>query len=475
MRKKLLLPLFFFIPIIVNANINHFDSDSLKRGKWKSVFSLESRDSTEKPSRITIAAKENETPNEKWSVKLGGFIATDFFWDSRQLVGSRDGAISLYPDNAKYDNNGKDIHAHPSFNFVAMNSRLTVRIQAPAVLKANISGMIEGWFMGASNVDMNAFALRHAFIKMDWKSTSLLLGQTWHPLFTEHCFAQTVAASTGAPFQPFSRAPQIRVVQKFGNFSNIMLYFNAQRDFLSVGNEGASSAYLRRSAIPEMGLQYHFNYKNKMDDILKDELLWGLGINYKYLIPRIVTQKGNYTSQGFSSIATTFFLHYRHFHTADFHWGFKMKSTFSQACNEYLMIGGYAVKKYDNASLNDSIDYSYTPLNTLSSWVDLYFSYKSWEIGLFLGNVCNFGSFQPVQDYTNPKSYTGRGTDIHSIYRISCRVKYTVKMLQFAMEPEYTLARYASDFNIYGKPENFDIPFINVGGLRVLFSATLFF
>ena len=67
MKKKLLLPLFFFIPVIVNANINCSDSDSLKKEKWRSVFSLESRDSTEKPSKITIAAKENETPNENWT------------------------------------------------------------------------------------------------------------------------------------------------------------------------------------------------------------------------------------------------------------------------------------------------------------------------------------------------------------------------------------------------------------------------
>jgi hypothetical protein len=256
----------------------------------------------------------------------------------------------------------------------------------------------------------------------------------------------------------------------------MMFYFNAQRDFLSVGNEGASSAYLRRSAIPEMGCQYHFNYKNKADDILKDELFWGMGVNYKYLIPRVLTQAGNYTSQGFSGFATTLFLHYRHFHSVDFHWGFKLKSTFSQACNEYLMLGGYAVKKYDNTFLNDSIDYQYTPLNILSSWFDLYFSYKTWEFGLFLGSAYNFGAFQQVQDFVNPQSYIGRGTNIHSIYRISSRLKYTVKMLQFGIEPEYTLARYASGFNAHGKPEALRAESLrNVGGLRVLFSATLFF
>ena len=206
--------------------------------------------------------------------------------------------------------------------------------------------------------------------------------------------------------------------------------------------------------------------------ISKDELFWGIGINHKYLIPRVITQAGNYTAQGFSGLAGTFFLHYRHYHTDDFHWGFKVKSTFSQACNEYLMLGGYAVKKYDNTLLNDSIDYAYTPLNTLSSWLDLYFGYKKWEFGLFLGNAYNLGSFQQVQDFANPRTYIGRGVDIHSIYRISCRVKYTVKSLQFGVEPEYTLARYAGRFNAQGKPET---PLRNAGGLRALFSATLFF
>ena len=456
--------------------MNCLNSDSLKRPRRGNVFALEGRDSTRELSKITIVSKPTENLNDIWKVTLSGFICTDFFWDSREMVGARDGAICLYPQDALYDNNGKDINAHPSFNFVAMNSRLTVRIQAPAVLKANISGLIEGWFMGASNVDMNAFALRHAFIKMDWKRTSLLMGQTWHPLFTEDCFAQTVAASTGAPFQPFSRAPQIRVIQKFGKLSSAMLYFNAQRDFLSIGNEGASSNYLRRSAIPEMGLQYHFQYQNIVEDIQKDLLLWGIGINYKHLIPRLVTEADNYTSKGFSSGTATLFLHYRHHHSSDFRWGFKVKSTFSQACNEYLMLGGYAVKQYDHAALNDSVDYAYTPLNVVSSWLDLYFSYKSWEFGLFLGNAYNLGAFRAVQDSQNLNVYKARGTDIHSMYRISCRGKYSIKKLQFGIEPEYTLARYADHLNAKGKPATTaEIPLRNIGGLRVLFSATLFF
>ncbi len=476
MRKKLLSVLLFLPSILLNANINYLHSDSLKRARWGNVFALEGRDSTRELSKITIVPKPQDHLSNSWKVELGGFICTDLFWDSREMAGSRDGAICLYPQDVLYDHNGKDLNAHPSFNFVAMNSRLTIRIQAPAALKANISGMIEGWFMGASNVDMNAFALRHSFIKMDWKSTSLLLGQTWHPLFTEDCFAQTVAASAGAPFQPFSRAPQIRVVQKLGKLSKVMLYINAQRDFLSTGNEGASSTYLRRSAVPEMGLQYHFKYQNSVESELKDELLWGIGINYKYLIPRLMTKEGNYTSTGFSSGTATFFLHYRHYHTSDFRWGFKVKSTFSQACNEYLMLGGYAVRQYDHAALNDSINYSYTPLNVISSWFDLYFSYKSWEFGLFFGNTYSLGAFQQVQDFQNLKAYSGRGIDIHSMYRISCRAKYTIKKLQFGIEPEYTFVRYANHLSSKGRPEaTAETSLRNIGGLRMLFSATLFF
>lgn len=475
--KKILL----FIYIIVNTlflsySANEVPADTSgvrKNAKWKQFFSLKDSDTIRELHKITTAQDYSPLSANKWGLSLSGFICNDFFWDTRKMVDARDGAICLYPDDINADVNGRDINAHPSFNFVVMNTRLTLRIQAPDALRARVSGMIEGWFMGISNQDMNGFAMRHAFIKLDWKSTSLLLGQTWHPMFTERCFPHTVAASAGAPFQPFARSPQIRLNQRFAKYSGFLFYLNAQRDYLSTGRNGASSEYLRNSAIPETGLQYIFDYKKNKDENNSHEIYAGIGINYKYLIPRLTTAGNEYTRNGLHSGSALAFLHYNHRISAEHKWGFKVKATWSQACNEYLLPGGYAVKYYADEPFNDSINYQYTALNNFSSWLDIYAGIRSWEIGLFAGYSKNFGSFDILQAPGNGQVFFGRGLNIDYLYRISARVKYNANKLQFGLEPEYTAVRYGEHFTEKGKvmPEGSRL----VHGIRILLSVTLFF
>jgi len=434
-------------------------------------------------SKLTTVNDLEQTSQEsRWTVKLSGFIGTDLFWDTRQVVESRDGLLLFYPENVKKDIHGKDINARPSFNFLALNTRLTVRIQAPDALGAKISGMVEGWFAGVSNTDMNGFGMRHAFIKMDWKKgTSLLMGQTWHPLFTESCFANTVAGSAGAPFQPFSRAPQIRFVQTIRNKSKIMLYINAQRDFLSFGAAGNSSAYLRNSALPEVGLQYLFEYNQVLNDKIKNKLLVGLGIDYKYIIPRIITDSNVYTRNGVHGLTAIAFIYYQNYLSDNISVGIKAKGLYGQMCNEFLLLGGYAYQYYDNQPLNPGVNYTYTSINAAAAWIDIYLKNKQWEAGLFGGYTQNLGSDKNIQDWNNSNSYFSRGYDIKYLYRISARVIYQANKLQFGLEPEYTVACYGNTRNSLGevqtRPSN-DYPNAKtniVANLRLLFSTILYF
>jgi hypothetical protein len=387
----------------------------------------------------------------------------------------------------KKDINGKDINAHPSFNFLVLNSRLTVRIQAPDALGAKVSGMVEGWFAGVSNNDMNGFAMRHAFIKMEWggvewyEKTTLLIGQTWHPLFTEDCFANTVAGSAGAPFQPFSRAPQIRINQyirqSLMSNSRIMFYINAQRDFLSFGSSGNSSAYLRNSAVPEMGLQFIFD--ERLRNSFERKRLLGIGMDYKYLIPRIVTDSNVYTRNGIHAFTAMAFIRYEKY-LSENTIGIKAKALYSQAGNEYLLLGGYAYQYYDNQPLNPSVNYTYTTVNTVAAWVDIYAKIKQWEVGLFGGYTQNLGSTKKIQDFNNPQAYFSRGRDIAYIYRIAVRAVYKVKQLQFGIEPEYTVAAYGNTINEKGIVQKQSAAFPDakitpVANLRILMNATLYF
>lgn len=476
--KKLYLLLFLAFCFIIN-NLHSSEgtpSDSLKKEKWKDFFSLKDSESVRSLSKITTSQDEVLASRSRWGLSLSGFIGFDLFWDTRQMTEARDGTICFYPKDILEDVRGMDINAHPSFNFAVMNTRLTVRIQAPDALKAKVSGMIEGWFMGASNNGMNEFALRHAFIKLDWKSTSLLLGQTWHPLFTERCFAETVAASTGAPFQPFARSPQIRLNQKFAKYSNLLLYLNGQRDYLSTGPNNASSEYLRNSAIPEAGIQYIVDYKKTEDEKMVHSCYSGIGFNYKYLTPRIVTEDGVYTKAGFSSGSILLFTHFAQVVSPEVTWGIKAKGGLFQACNEYLLLGGYAVHYYGTSVPNGYADYQYTPVNTVAAWFDFYTRIRSWEVGIFAGYSQNLGTLKTVQWENDPASYYGRSLNMAYLYRVSTRVKYSANKLQFSFEPEYTAACYGDTFTSHGKVDlkksgNTRL----IHGVRFLVSATLFF
>jgi hypothetical protein len=464
---------------IFAQNVETGNAPSLREKKGKKVkafLSLKDTDTIRARHPYTTANDNLPEKQKKWDFNWSGLIGFEVFWDTRKPVEVRDGGIFLYPANVFYDKKGKDINGYPSFNFCVMNTRLTLKIQAPEALGAKITGMIEGWFMGISNNDMNGFALRHALIKMDWKSTQLLLGQSWHPLFTERMFAYTVAGSAGAPFQPFARVPQIRVTQKFAKNNFLLFYLNAQRDLLSFGPNGASAEYLRQSVMPEMGLQYIFDcHKNDNKNSSQHQIYSGLGFNFKRIVPRLITADTIGTKKGLNSYSGIAFLHYEHKINKELKTGFKLKAAYIQNSYEYLMIGGYAIKEYEkNTPLDYKVDFDYTNLNTLSFWGDLYLNYRSWEVGLFGGYCHNLGAFNSLQTPENLQSYYARVPNADFMYRLSARLKYTANKLQFCLEPEYTSAVYGTSLTSVGKVDITTKTYW-VHNLRVLVSTVLYF
>jgi hypothetical protein len=196
-----------------------------------------------------VAAQETDPG---WGIKFSGFVKTDVFYDTRQSSASngiREGHFYLYPDNVLYDAAMKDLNANPSFHILNIQTRLKGDISGPDAFGAKTSGAIEAEFFGTNESDLNGFRLRHAYVKMDWQKTILIIGQTWHPMFPAESFPGTISFNTGAPFTPFSRNPQVRVTRKFSHVSFTLTAY-AQRDFTSSGPDGASNKYMRNSGLP---------------------------------------------------------------------------------------------------------------------------------------------------------------------------------------------------------------------------------
>jgi hypothetical protein len=125
---------------------------------------------------------------QEWGIKFSGFVKTDVMFDTRQTENLREGHFLLIPLPQKLNTEGKDLNAKSSFNILSIQTRLVGNITAPDVLDAKTSGYIEAEFFGATDSDGNGFRLRHAYTKLDWDNTSLLIGQTWHPMFCNRMF-----------------------------------------------------------------------------------------------------------------------------------------------------------------------------------------------------------------------------------------------------------------------------------------------
>ncbi|MBN1637695.1 MAG: hypothetical protein JW866_01920 [Ignavibacteriales bacterium] len=386
-----------------------------------------------------------KTTTDEFGIKLSGFVKTDVIFDTRDVVSIREGHFLLYPSNEDMDINNEDINKKTSLNMLSIQTRLTGNITGPEAFGAKISGMLEGAFFGHSDGDINGFRLRHAYVKLDWTNTSLLIGQFWHPMFITEVFPGVISFNTGVPFQPFSRNPQIRLTQKFDNFY-VSLTAASQRDFSSIGPQGTSSIYLRNSSIPILDI----NLKYKADNFVA-----GVGGNYKSLMPRIVTTLDYKTDKRINSLSAVVFGKYT---SEDF--TFKLEGIIGENLTDLTMLGGYGIKSVDAATGIEE----YTNIQTLSSWSEIIYG-KDLKFALFLGLTKNLGS----KDVIVGASYT-RGNNIDKVIRVAPRVEYRSGNTQFAGEIEYTSAGYGVVDN-KGKVSDTK----NIANIRFLLAAYLFF
>jgi hypothetical protein len=393
----------------------------------------------------TLLFAQSEKPN--FGITFSGFVKSDFIFDSRQTASIREGHFLLYPQNENLDINGKDINAKSSFNMLSIQSRLTGKITGPDAFGAKTGGQIEGEFFGTTDGDINGFRLRHAFVKFDWENLSLLAGQTWHPMFILEMFPGVVSFNTGVPFQPFSRNPQIKLTYSIDKIKLILAALS-QRDFQSNGPDGFSSNYLRNSVIPNLHAQIQINQDNN---------LFGAGIDFKKLTPRIATTKKIVTDNSINSISFTGYSKLNFDPIL-----IKAQAVYGNNLADHLMLGGYAVKSFDNITGEEE----YTSLSVFSVWGEVSAG-KEIELALFGGYTKNLGA----TDNTTG-TYFGRGTNIENVFRLSPRVQWNSGKSRFSTELEYTSAAYGTPNNLNkGKVENTK----NVSNLRLLFAVYYFF
>jgi len=368
---------------------------------------------------MVISQRKDES---EYKIKFSGYINWTAVYDSRQTVCLREGHFLLFPANKVFDINGNDINDNDNLNMLAIQTRLNTRIDGPEVLGAKPTGFIEAEFFGTAESDVNGFRLRHAYLNLDWGSTSLLVGQTWHPMFIAEAFPQVISFNTGVPFQPFSRNPQIKLSHRLSN-TTVSITLSSQRDFTSLGPSGATSAYLRNSGLPAVNINVQSKFQN---------VLFGGGLDFKTITPRIVTSQNVAADEKISSLSGLAYLKY-----SDSHLSFIAQGVYGQNLSDLMMLGGYAVKNTEPTTGREE----YMNVNVYSVWTDLTYG-KDLQPGIFIGYSKNLGADEIVSG-----PIFSRASNIGELLRISPRILYSKGKLKLGTEIEFTKA-------FYGLPDN---------------------
>jgi hypothetical protein len=388
---------------------------------------------------LGLILPSNPSLARETSITFSGFIKTDIYQDTRNTVSVREGQFMLFPMNKVFDEAGNDINRNTQFNMLAIQTRLLAQIKGPDAFGARTTGLIEAAFFGSTDANINTLRLRHAWVKLDWENTSLLVGQAWHPLFVTQSFPGTVSFSTGAPFQAFSRNPQIRLTRTAGPFTGIVAAMS-QRDFTGPG--GTSS--LRNSAIPNLHAQLQ---------ISAGDLLGGFGVDFKRLdiAPKALDPVDSWTFLGFLNIPLGIVTS-------------KTYVLFGENLMDQTMLGGVA-RATDGPQVY--------PYQTLGLWHELTTGFMGeadrtrYELGLFTGYSKNFGTsgdeIQVVPGFS-------RGADVDHLYRIAPRIQVQSGSVRFSMETDITTAAYGII-----QPDGSVSDTEPVTNVRLLLGAWLFF
>lgn len=373
-------------------------------------------------SLCLMAASGSFAQTKDFKFKFYGQVRTDLYYNSRANQETVDGLFYMYPKDRNRDPDGNDLNSTPNGNFYTLYSRLGVDVAGPQLGNAKTSAKVEMDFRGTST-SYSVVRLRHAYFNLDWGKSALLLGQTWHPLFGD-VSPQILNLSVGAPFQPFSRAPQIRY-----RYTNRSFQFTGaavwQSQYLSQGPVGKSQEYIKKGCIPEVYIGA--NYKG-------GGWLAGAGIEMLSLKPRTEATGENGKSYKVNERITT--LSYEaHVKYTNTKWFIGAKSVLGSNLTQASGLGGFGIKSVDERTGKQK----YTPIRFSSSWLNVVYGQK-WKPGIFVGYAKNLGTSDAL---VSEKLY-GTGTNLDQLMTAGAELTYNVPHWKFGLEYTLSSAWYGS-------------------------------
>lgn len=361
--------------------------------------------------------------------KFYGQVRTDLFYNSRSNSETVDGLFYMYPNDVAPDANGEDLNAKPDGNFYTLYTRLGLDVNGPMLGKAKTSAKVEVDFRG-SGTTYSLFRIRHVYFNLDWGTSALLVGQTWHPLYGDVA-PEILNLNMGAPYQPFSRAPQIRYrfTQKHWVLTVAAIW---QSQYLSVGpssNQTGNTStqkhqqFIKNSCVPEFYVGA--DYKSQ-------GLLVGAGVHVSSIAPRKQSEyndavyKVSERITGVSGEAHVKYTYNKLMVAA--------KTVLSSNLTQTSTIGGYGITSVDTRTGEQE----YTPLRVSHTWLSVMYG-KKWRGGIFAGYLKNLGAKDEVS------GILGTGTKIDQLGTATAELTYNLPNWKFGAEYSWTGAAYGTN------------------------------
>ena len=361
--------------------------------------------------------------------KFYGQVRTDLFYNSRSNSETVDGLFYMYPNDVAPDANGEDLNAKPDGNFYTLYTRLGLDVTGPMLGKAKTSAKVEVDFRG-SGTTYSLFRIRHVYFNLDWETSALLVGQTWHPLYGDVA-PEILNLNMGAPYQPFSRAPQIRYrfTQKHWVLTAAAIW---QSQYLSVGpssNQTGNTStqkhqqFIKNSCVPEFYVGA--DYKSQ-------GLLVGAGVHVSSIAPRKQSEyndavyKVSERITGVSGEAHVKYTYNKLMVAA--------KTVLSSNLTQTSTIGGYGITSVDTRTGEQE----YTPLRVSHTWLSVMYG-KKWRGGIFAGYLKNLGAKDEVS------GILGTGTKIDQLGTATAELTYNLPNWKFGAEYSWTGAAYGTN------------------------------
>jgi hypothetical protein len=358
---------------------------------------------------LIVGAQQSE--DKPYQYKLYGFVRGELYYNNRSNVEGVDGLFYLFPKDVVKDPDGADLNGYPNGSFYTFATRLGLDIKGPDIGAAKATAKIETDFGGTNNLNF-VLRIRQIYLRLAWdKGSSLLLGQTWHPMFGE-VMPDMLNLATGAPFQPFNRSPQINY--QF-NKEHFKLTASAifQHIYLPVGPDGKTETYAKNALLPEFYLGA--DYRN-------GGFLIGSGADLLSLKPRT-----NATVYRVNERVTS--LSYE-LHAKYHRDGLKLSGKTLLALNQThnTMLGGFGVTSTDSKTGEQQ----YVAFKHSTTWLNVVVG-KKWQTSCFAGYTKNLGTPKPLESVE--KVY-GTGLNIDRLLTLNLCFSYNVK--HWKLGAEYT-------------------------------------